>query len=254
MPGTEKKIIVQISDTHLFGDKNRKINGSNSYQNLKSVINHVISEDKNPDLIVVSGDLSQDCTFESYQHLANLLHKCGIKYYIFPGNHDDVDVMNKVFDLNWEKDKVDYCFSLGNWFLNVIDTSVYPEVGGELSDEQLKNLEKNLSQNKNKPTIIFMHHHPIPVKSEWLDNYILKNPENFNDIVKIHSQIKAVLFGHIHQVFEKTVNGIFYGSAPAACYQVVPNTKTFTIDKLMPGFRLIELTGEKFSSKVVWIE
>ena len=137
----QKHYIVQISDTHLFGDKNRKINGSNSYENLNTVLNQVISLEVKPDLIVVSGDLSQDCTFESYQHLANLLNKCGIKYYFFPGNHDDVDIINKVFDLNWKKDQVDYSFNINDWFVSVIDTSVYPEVLGELSIEQLKNLK-----------------------------------------------------------------------------------------------------------------
>ena len=249
-----KYYIAQISDTHLFGDKNRKINGSNSYQNLKNVINQVVSLDKKPDLIVVSGDLSQDCTFESYQHLANLLHRCEIKYYFFPGNHDDVDIINKVFDMNWVKDKVDYSFNINGWFVNVIDTSVYPEVLGELSDDQLKNLKNNLEQNKNKPTIVFMHHHPLLLNSAWLDRYILKDAEKFINLIKLNPQVKAVLFGHIHQVFERNINGTFYGSAPASCYQVLPKTEMFTIEKLSAGYRLIELDGDKFSSKVVWVE
>ncbi len=250
----QKKYIVQISDTHLFGDKNREINGSNSYQNLKNVLNQIISLEVKPDLIVVSGDLSQDCTFESYQHLANLLNKSGIKYHFFPGNHDDVDVINKVFDMNWTKDKVDYSFNINDWYVNVIDTSVYPEVRGELSDEQLKNLEKNLKQNESKSTIIFMHHHPMLLNSAWLDKYILKDAEKFINLVKSNPQVKAVLFGHIHQVFERNINGTFYGSAPASCYQVLPKTEMFTIEKLSAGYRLIELDGDKFSSKVVWVE
>ena len=245
--------IVQISDTHLFGDKNRKINGSNSYHNLKSVISQIVTLGKKPDLIVVSGDLSQDCTFESYQNLANLLNKSGIKYHIFPGNHDDVDVINKVFDLSWVKDNVDYGFDANGWYVNVIDTSVYPEVSGQLSDEQLKNLEKNLKQNQKKPTIVFMHHHPVKINSAWLDEMILKDSEKFNNIIKSNTQVKGVLFGHIHQVFEKNIDGTFYGSAPACCYQVLPKTEMFTIEKLSAGYRLIELDGDKFTSKVVWV-
>ena len=249
----QKHYIVQISDTHLFGDKNRKINCSNSYQNLKKVMHEIVSLEKKPDLIVLSGDLSQDCTFESYQHIANLLNRTGIKYYFFPGNHDDVDVINKVFDLHWEKDNVDYDFNFNDWYMNVIDTSVYPEVSGELSDEQLKNLEQSLKQNKNKPTIVFMHHHPLLVKSKWLDEYILKDSEKFNYVIKSNPQVKAVLFGHIHQVFEKTIDGVFYGSAPASSYQVLPKTEMFTIEKLTGGYRFIELDGDKFSSKIVWV-
>lgn len=245
--------IAQISDTHLFGDKNRKINGANSYSNLKHVLENISKLIEKPELIVLSGDLSQDCTFESYQHVSNLLHKIGIKYYIFPGNHDDVDILNKVFEFNWLKDNVDYGFDFYNWFIYVIDTSVYPETSGSLSKVQLDNLKKKLEENKNKPTIVFMHHHPILVNSQWLDEMILKEYKDFNKIVKSNPQIKAVLFGHIHQVFESSINSIFYGSAPASCYQVLPNTKTFTIDKLTPGYRLIGLDEDKFNSKVIWV-
>ncbi|MBI3591119.1 MAG: phosphodiesterase [Candidatus Melainabacteria bacterium] len=248
-----KHTIIQITDTHLFGDKNRKINGANSYSNLKKVLSHVALSEK-PDLIVVTGDLSQDCTFESYQHMANVLNCTGIKYYLLPGNHDDVDVINKVFDFNWVKDKVDYSCDFNNWFISVVDTSVYPEVGGQLSDEQIKKLENNLVKNKNKSTLVFMHHHPIFVNSDWLDEMILKDADKFNKVIQANSQVKAVLFGHIHQVFEKTINSTFYGSTPACCYQVQPNTKTFTIEKLTPGYRVIELNNDGFCSKVVWVE
>lgn len=248
-----KKYIAQISDTHLFGDKNTKINSANSYANFKNILNS-FSLIQKPDLIVVSGDLSQDCTFESYQHLANLLNKINIKYYLLPGNHDDVNILNKVFDFNWHKGEVDYSFEFYDWFIYVIDTARYPDDSGTLSDSQLSKLEKSLSENKSKPTIIFMHHHPVKVNSSWMDEMILKEHSDFNKIIKENLQIKAVLFGHIHQVFEAKVNGTFYASAPATCYQVLPNTERFTMDKLIPGYRLIELTGSQFSSRIIWVE
>lgn len=247
-----KKLIAQISDCHLFGDKNKKINGSNSYQNLKSVLEYIVSKEK-LDFIVVSGDLSQDCTVESYQHLLNLLNETRIKYYLLPGNHDEVSVLNKVFDYRWEKGKVDYCFDLDNWFIYFIDTARYPDDSGQLSFEQISKLEAALNQNKTKPTIIFMHHHPIKLNSKWIDKMILKEYEAFNKTVEKNPQIKAVLFGHIHQIFEAMINTTFYASAPATCYQVLSKTEKFTMDKLTPGYRLIELDGDRFSSKVVWV-
>lgn len=249
-----KHYIVQISDTHLFGDKHRKINGSNSYSNLKHVLSHVLKLKEKPELIVVSGDLSQDCTFESYQHIANIFNNSGIKYFLFPGNHDDVTVINKVFDFNWTKDSVDYSFEHNGWFYYVIDTSHYPNDGGEISKEQLVKFENKIKQNNNKPTIVFMHHHPVPINSSWMDNMILNEADNVNKIIKQNSQIKAVLFGHIHQVFEKTINGTFYGSAPSTSFQVLPNCQMFALEKLTPGYRLIELNGDKFSSQVIWVE
>jgi Icc protein len=99
-----------------------------------------------------------------------------------------------------------------------------------------------------------MHHHPVSVNSKWIDEMILKDAGHFNKIVQTNKRIKAVLFGHIHQVFEKEINGTFYASAPATCYQVQSNTEKFSIERVSAGYRLIELDGDKFSSKVVWVE
>lgn len=249
-----KNHIIQISDCHLFGDKNRKINGSNSYYNLRKVFNRIIGLKDKPKLIVVSGDLSQDCTFESYQHLANFLHETKIEYCLLPGNHDDVDVLNKVFDYKFVKNRVDYFFEFHGWLIYIIDTSVYPNDNGELSQDQILIFEHIIQQNKHLPSVIFMHHHPVLVNSSWIDKMILKDADNFNKIIKSNPQIKAVLFGHIHQAFETMINGTFYGSAPATCYQVKPNTEKFTIETINAGYRLIELEDNKFSSEVVWVE
>ena len=77
---------------------------------------------------------------------------------------------------------------------------------------------------------------------------------NFLAEIEKNPQVKAVLFGHIHQVFEAHVNGTFYASAPSTSFQVLPNTKTFTIEELTPGYRTIELYENKINSKVVWVE
>ncbi|MBI2996490.1 MAG: metallophosphoesterase [Candidatus Melainabacteria bacterium] len=255
-----KNCVIQISDPHLFGDKNRKINGANSYLNLKKVFDNISKLTLKPNLLILSGDLSQDCTFESYQHLANLLNKSGIKYCIFPGNHDDVDVINKVFDYNWIKNSVDYCIELGNWFLYIIDSSVYPEDSGSLSEKQLLNLENILKINKNKSTVIFTHHHPIKINSSWMDKMMLKEAKHFNDIVLKNKQIKAVLFGHIHQVFEKQESDLLYASSPSTAYQVRSDCNEFIVDKTIPGYRIIQLDednedkGEKLISKIIWVE
>lgn len=251
---SSKGYIVQISDCHLFGDKNTRINGANAYANLNSVLTNIKHLSLKPDLIVVSGDLSQDCTFESYQHLANLLNKVGIKYYLLPGNHDDINVMNKVFELNWIKENIDYFFELNNWLVYIIDTSAYPDDSGTLSKNQLLKLQTTLTQNKINPTIIFMHHHPVKINSLWMDKMILKESQKFNDIIGENSQVKAVLFGHIHQVFERIINNTFYASAPSTSYQVLPNTEMFTVEKPIPGYRSINLEENKLSSKIVWVE
>ncbi len=242
--------IVQISDTHLFGDKNATINGFNSYSNLQTIFNSISSLKEKPELIVVTGDLSQDCTAESYKHLYDFLLKSGIKYYLLPGNHDNVSIVNKVFNYKWARENVDYSADYKGWLFYFLDTSVYPEAHGELTQYQLQKLEDTLNKNKSKPTLIFMHHHPLQISS-WLDGMILLDFDKFNSVVKQNPQIKGVLFGHIHQIFESNINGTFYGSAPSTSYQILPKTARFALDAVTQGYRLIELTTERFDSKVI---
>lgn len=250
---SKKKRIIQISDTHLFGDISKELNGANSYFNLSQVLNYIQSIEK-IDLIICTGDLSQDCTENSYKHLADLLNETKIKYYLIPGNHDDVDAINKVFGFNWLKNKVDYSFDLDNWFFYFIDSSEYPKEGGYVTSDQLSNLSIALKNNQNKPTVVLLHHHPLKINSLWMDKMLLNLTNEFNEIIEKNSQVQAVLFGHIHQVFEKVLGKTLYASAPSTSFQVKSNTEIFTLDKLIPGFRLIELDGENFTSKVVWVD
>lgn len=248
-----KHNLVQISDTHLFSNKNARLKESNTYLNLKITLETISKLEEKPDLILLTGDLSQDCTLESYKHLKELLEPLKIKYYLLPGNHDDVRIMNDVFQCNWVKDQADYSFEYNGWFFYFIDTTVFPDNWGELSNKQLADFDKVIALKKDIPTIVFMHHHPVSVRSKWIDEMALKNADAFNKGIRKNPQIKAVLFGHVHQAFEEIIDSVFYASAPATSYQVVPNVDKFTVEKLVPGFRFISLQDNKFSSKVVWV-
>ena len=251
---TSKHTIIQISDTHLFGDKSRRINGFNSYSNLNKTLKYIKTNVENLDCLIVTGDLSQDGTFESYQNVANLLNKAGMKYYLMPGNHDDVEIINKVFDFKWIIDNVDYTAELGDYLFYFIDSTLYQRDEGAFSEEQLIRFENKLKKNKSKPTLVFMHHHPLKIDSTWMDAMMLINHEKFNSIINANPQIKAVLYGHIHQVFESNINGTFYGSVPSTSYQIHPTTEMFTMDVLPGGYRIIELENGNFESKVVRVK
>lgn len=247
--------IVQISDTHLFGDKKSLLNGSDTYLNLEKTIASISNLNPKPSLLVVSGDCSQDWSLESYGYLKGLLDLTEVKYCLLPGNHDVISQMNKVFDLNWVKDRVDYDVNLGDWYLYFIDTTIIPEVNGKFFDDQISALKSKLEKN-NKPVLIFMHHHPVKIGSKWIDDMTLdeNDCEKFNLLVNSNNNVKGVFFGHVHQAFEKSVSNLLYASAPAIAYQVVPNSKEYKIEKLSPGFRVIDLYDDCFKTNVIWIE
>lgn len=249
-----KHYIAQVSDTHLLGNKNAELNGVKPFANLRKVLDHIsVLEDK-PDFLIVTGDISQDATLESYVHLRNFLESSKLKYYMLPGNHDDLAKINQVFGYSWESETLDFKLELDKWFIYVINTSRYPHDFGEVSDKQLQKLKSELRKNRKRPTVVFMHHHPISVNSAWIDAMGLKNSEKFCEIIKANKQVQAVLFGHIHHVFEKQLTGTLFASAPSTVYQVFSARDEFLIEKRVPGYRVIELSDDNFSSRVVWVK
>ena len=52
--------IAQLSDCHLFSDKNKDLLGVKTYESLSAVLELVKSHSPIPDIFIVSGDLSQD--------------------------------------------------------------------------------------------------------------------------------------------------------------------------------------------------
>jgi Icc protein len=90
--------------------------------------------------------------------------------------------------------------------------------------------------------IAVFHHQPIPVRSAWLDQYVLANASEFWRTVRDFPQLKTILFGHVHQVHEGQKQGVHYYSAPATCIQFMRNRNDFALENLNPGYRWLDLS------------
>lgn len=56
-----------------------------------------------------------------------------------------------------------------------------------------------------------------------------------------YPQIRLVVFGHIHQEFERSRHDIHYLGCPSTCCQFMPESEKLSLDDKEPGFRLIDL-------------
>src|SRR5689334_16596794 len=90
--------IAQLSDTHIYADKKKTLLGINTWESFSAVVDLLMSDPVQPDLILFSGDVSQDYSEGAYRNLAQHLQQKNIavpRYYI-PGNHDDPAQMARV--------------------------------------------------------------------------------------------------------------------------------------------------------------
>jgi Icc protein len=56
-----------------------------------------------------------------------------------------------------------------------------------------------------------------------------------------YSNVKVVLWGHVHQAFDQLMQGIRWLAAPSTCVQFTPHSDDFAVDDQAPGYRWLRL-------------
>ncbi len=231
--------LLQITDLHLKADPKAHIHGCIIRKKLEHILNTALDDKSEPDLIIISGDISDEeqvhACQQTYQYLKELLKPFSSKLHCIPGNHDNPTLLYNSIGLS---DKLH--LEINNWQLLFLSSHVQSSISGKVDEAQLKALLDNRTTDN---TIIFMHHHPIPIGSHWLDQIGLQNNSEFFNILAQYKGIRGIVFGHIHQEFESNISGIKILGTPATHpQQFLPKADTYTIDNTQrPGFRWLTL-------------
>ena len=229
--------IIQISDIHLLADENGELLGVNTQESFQSVIDLLQKGNDTIDMILLTGDLTQDGSEVAYKRLANILKIFNVPIYYVPGNHDNSPLMSHVYPCDGISN--DRHIILKNWHLILLDSQKSHAVEGYLDSTQLNYLQHCLQSYPEHHGLIALHHQPVPVGSLWLDDIGLKNAEAFWQIILQYPNVKTILFGHVHQAFKQIVNGINCLGVPSTCIQFKPKQDYFGLEKLPPGYRFI---------------
>ncbi|MBV9575445.1 MAG: 3',5'-cyclic-AMP phosphodiesterase [Gammaproteobacteria bacterium] len=231
--------IIQISDMHLFSDPESVLLGIKTQESFQAVLELLQQEAERMDLILLTGDLSQDGSNASYVRLASMMKKLHVPVYCVPGNHDNTKIMNHVYPLETISNLRHII--LKNWHLILLDSQKPGAVEGYLDHSQLNYLRQCLQTYPEHEAIVVLHHHPLSVGSRWLDNLGLKNAEEFWSIISQYPKMNTILFGHIHQEHEQMINGISCYSTPSTCVQFMRKQDKFGLEKLPAAYRWINL-------------
>jgi len=231
------KKIVQITDSHLGNSYGDTLLSMNADEGLADVLETVVEQQHSIDLVLCTGDISNNANLSAYQRFYTMIRDNLMTPMAWvPGNHDHADLMEALVQ-NSSRRVID----LGKWALILLDSHVVGETHGHFSPIELSFLEKALIDNQDKHIMISFHHQPVPIGSEWMDNYIIKNAYDFWKVLEPFENIKGIVWGHIHQEFDEQHQGIRLLSTPSTCIQFKPYEKNFMLDNLMPGYRWLEL-------------
>ncbi len=229
--------LVQLSDPHLGADRNYIQAGINTYKSLEQAVCQVVAENPVLDLVVATGDISCDAHAQSYRLFAQLLGDKRVPYAWLPGNHDDIDVMQRNLKAVPFRSRID----IGDWTLILLKTGVYNQVYGELSQQELRDLAYYLEEASGRHVVIFTHHPATKIGSRWIDKQRIVNADQLAEVAASYGNVKAIFSGHVHQVFHGHWQGIDVYTSPSTCFQFASGSKDFSITEEPPGYRWLDL-------------
>lgn len=218
-------LIAQVSDTHIKKENHLAYKKVNTQEALKRCIEHLNALSPKPDIVIFSGDNVDFGDEEEYEQLKTILEKLTIPYHMLPGNHDCNSTLKKVFShQQWSQNSQFLNFSLDGFPIQILglDSSIPNTNYGELCDERLHWLEKELQSLGNKKALIFMHHPPIKVGIEHMDiQNLKKGAPLLGKLLKLYPNVLGIACGHVHRSTFTLWNNVVISTAPSPSHQVV---------------------------------
>lgn len=245
--------IAQFSDTHLFANQTQLHVGANVFENLKRVLLS-LAANKAIDIIIFTGDLTQDHTVESYKNFADLIINTPINkpVYFLSGNHDEPLLMaEQLVDFPFCSDNL---IETEHWQLFLLPTKS-DTPAGVVEKSALEAVKTKSAYNKYQ--WLFMHHHPVNV-GYFIDRHPLLNQDDFWQAVSKQTTLRGVCCGHVHQgldlLKEETGKLCDVLTCPATSIQFDPSIDGVAALPLGPGYRLLELRNDgSYHSDIVYL-
>lgn len=242
--------VIQLSDTHLFADEDATLFGVKSNRKFRDLILHLQQDElHDTDLILLTGDLSQDESPQSYHKIVEILDPLNTPIYWIPGNHDNIQNLNEAFK------KANNFFhsrrlSTLHWNFIFLNTKQEGTDSGFLAENELAALRDEVAKSESKPLILVMHHHPMKVNTPLIDQHILRNHHEFWEIIS-STAVKLIICGHVHGDYTLKHNEITIQTSPASCFQFPKTIDELIIEEKM-GCKVYQLNEGYFNTYTKW--
>jgi Icc protein len=236
--------IVQITDPHLFKDINGELLGINTQASFSQVLSEIQQQQYDYDLVLATGDLVQDNSDEGYLRFRQDVKALNNKMVFWiPGNHD---FQPKMFEI-LKEDSVSakkHILLGDKWQILLLDSQVQGVPHGQLEAEELDWLKLKLQEYPERYSLVVLHHHLLSTGSAWLDQHNLRNANELAEVLAPFKNVKALLYGHIHQQVDSEWLGYQVMATPSTCIQFKADSNTFALDVVQPGWREIDLYAD----------
>ncbi|MEJ2407744.1 MAG: metallophosphoesterase [Novosphingobium sp.] len=211
-------LIAQITDIHIGFDPDNP--DEYNMQRLKVVLNRIATGPNRPDLLLMTGDLTELGDAESYARLADAVSDFPFPVLAMAGNHDQREPLLAAFpDTPSHDGFVQYALDLDGLRLVVLDTLDPGRHGGAFCETRAAWLEAELAAHPYTPTVIALHHPPFESGLAWLDSGA-QEPwiQRLAEAIAGHGQVRAIISGHLH----RTIQTVWQGVPIMVCASTAP--------------------------------
>lgn len=202
-------LLAHISDLHLDGT-------DRVTERATRVVTYLNSLTRQPDAVLVTGDIADHGAPEEYAEAARLLAGLTAPALPCPGNHDDRATYRKVLlgdehstGADAGTGPVNRLHHVAGYALLLCDSTIPGEDAGRFDDETLDWLARTLDDLGDTPAIPAFHHPPATVHHPYLDSTNLTNAARFAELLAERSldDVPAILTGHAHTPMAATFAG-----------------------------------------------
>ena len=240
--------LVQITDTHIHDQANVTFKATQPDVYLQRIIKHIQYHIASIDYLIGTGDLTHDGGQLAAKKLQHFLNEFDCPVFVTPGNHDESRIFQDYL-LN-AKISMPEQMDLGAWQLLFADSHVDFQTDGYIDYSVINRLKRLLHNNKT-PAILFTHHPPLSINSQWMDEIGMQNGAQLLNQLSLHQSLKAIVFGHIHQHWDSQYQHLRLLGTPSTCVQFKPLSEDFGIDEVDPGYRIIRLHDHHIETQVI---
>ena len=223
--------VLQLSDMHFTAKSGGLVSGFDPEVRLGTVLTAWGALGEVPDLVVLTGDNTDDASPGGYARLASALSVIDAPVLALPGNHDDPVKVAVVFG-----DSV-YC-ELGAWRVVTLDSSRPMQIHGTVDVVAAAELLDSLD---NRSTILAIHH--PPVSSSTGSYFQLDHGPALLAALATRPHVRALISGHLHEAFEfDGPGGLALLGCPSTIMAIAHHGDEFTVGADAPtGARILRL-------------
>jgi 3',5'-cyclic AMP phosphodiesterase CpdA len=231
-------IIAHLTDLHVGRIIETDRGPIDLHDRMLAAVAHLKNLDPQPDLVMLTGDLSNHGREKDYIRVREALRSLSMPVYIIPGNHDHRHRLRNLFPgHNYFPPEGEFLhYTLEDYPLRIValDTLSPGEHSGLLCETRLAWFAARLQEAPDRPTAVFMHHPPFKTGMPYPDRLSCQNGLMFGEIVAQHPQIEAVICGHVHRDVIVGWQGTTVYVTTSACFSY--DLELHEVDDLAPVF------------------